>query len=375
MSGIYFHIPFCQKKCAYCDFYSTSNVGNIEKLIDSEVKELCLRYDYLIDKQINTIYFGGGTPSLLSSFQISKLLNEVKRLFIVAPDAEITLEANPEDLSDSYILDLVDCGINRLSIGFQSFDDDVLRFFGRRHNNKNLKHIVEFAQLSGFDNISVDLIFGYPGFDASIYINSLKSAIALDIQHISAYSLTYAEGTLLYKKLKNNQLTLLDETSSVDLFYKTIDTLKAGGFEQYEISNYAKAGFKSRHNSAYWEGVHYLGIGPSAHSYNGLSRQWNVSNSSLYCSAIEERKSFYNIEILTIKDRYNEYIITRLRTIKGISQLYFDTFFGEPYKSYFYKELNKLLYQNLVLIKEGYITLTRKGLIISDFIIETLYYA
>ena len=374
MSGIYFHIPFCLKKCHYCDFYSSNDPKGIDELIQSEIKELILRKEYLNNEMVETIYFGGGTPSLLVSKQINALLNCVRNNFEVAVDCEITFEANPDDLSDNYLDDLRKCGINRLSIGIQSFNDDVLKYLGRRHDSKNLNYIVKYAQKIGFNNISIDLIFGIPGFNTNVYLESLKSAVHMDIQHISAYSLTIAEGTLFYKLLKNNRLTEIDEEEMISQFNLTIDFLASNGFNQYEISNYTKEGFKSRHNSSYWEDVKYLGIGPSAHSYNQISRQWNISNSKQYCERINTSKSFYSVEYLTLEDKFNEYVITGLRTSKGISKNFILNSFDDKICRHFSKETDKLFEQNLVYLENEWIILTRKGILISDLILRNLYF-
>lgn len=374
MAGIYFHIPFCLKKCHYCDFYSRSDPNGIEEIVQSEIKELILRRDYLENEIVTTIYFGGGTPSILDTKHIIELLNCVRNNFEVSNDCEITFEANPDDLSEIYLADLYRCGINRLSVGIQSFNDDILKFLGRRHDSKKLNYIVDIAKLIGFDNISIDLIFGIPGFDTLVYFDSLKSAVQMNIQHISAYSLTIAEGTLFYKLLKNNKISEINEDILVDQFNQTIDFLVLNGFEHYEISNYAKEGYQSRHNSSYWNDIKYLGIGPSAHSYNQISRQWNVSNSKQYCSNIKESKSFYKIEYLAPEDKFNEYLITGLRTSKGISKKFIFENFNDKIWHHFSRELDKLFEQNLVSLVDESIVLTRKGILISDFILRNLYF-
>jgi oxygen-independent coproporphyrinogen III oxidase len=374
MAGIYFHIPFCLKKCHYCDFYSRSDPNGIDEIIQAEIQELILRKEYIGDEIVETIYFGGGTPSLLDVKHITLLLNCVKNIFDVSTDCEITFEANPDDLSEVYLADLYNCGINRLSIGIQSFNDDVLKFLGRRHDSKKLNYIIDIGKGIGFDNISIDLIFGIPGFDTSVYLASLKSAIQLNIQHISAYSLTIAEGTLFYKRFKNNKLSEINEDILVDQFNQTIDFLALNGFNHYEISNYAKDGFKSLHNSSYWDDVTYLGIGPSAHSYNQLSRQWNVSNSKQYCAKIKESKSFFEVEYLTPKDKFNEYLIIGLRTSNGISKKFVFDNFDDKICLHFSRELDKLFEQKLVCLVGENIVLTRKGILISDFILRNLYF-
>jgi len=374
MSGIYFHIPFCKQKCSYCDFYSTKDSNGILELVNSEIKELVLRKKYLEDDLIETIYFGGGTPSLLNKYSINSLLNSVKQNFNVSPECEITFETNPDDLTEEYLQQLRDCSINRLSVGIQSFNDGVLNYLGRRHDSKLLNFNIETAKKVGFDNISVDLIFGIPGMDLATYLDSLYKVIQLDVQHISAYSLTIAEGTLFYKLRKQNKLKEMNEEDLLLQFNATMDILSEHGFNHYEISNYAKEGFKSRHNCAYWEDINYLGIGPSAHSYNGLSRQWNISGTKKYCKLIDTNDSFFEIEILSRIDKFNEYIITGLRTSNGVSRKFIADNFEDRINQHFMNEVKKLLQQKLIHGDEDKVILTKQGILISDYILQLLYF-
>lgn len=374
MAGIYFHIPFCKQKCHYCDFYSKKDSKGINDLVKYEIQELVFRKDYLNNEIVETIYFGGGTPSLLNDNHIKDLLACVNNYFEVSKDCEISFESNPDDLTDEYLKVLYQCGINRLSIGIQSFNDEILKFLGRRHDSKKLCGIIETAKNIGFSNISVDLIFGIPGMNLETYLNSLDKVLKLDIQHISAYSLTIAEGTLFYKWLNNNIIQEIDEEDLIVQFNSTIDILSEHGFSHYETSNYAREGYKSRHNSSYWEDIKYLGIGPSAHSYNHISRQWNVSDTRAYCDHILNSTQFYEVEYLTTKDKFNEYIITGLRTSNGVSENYIEKNFDEKFYLFFMKEVNKLLKDNLVYFKDDRVALTRKGILISDFIIRLFYY-
>jgi len=374
MSGIYFHIPFCKQKCSYCDFYSTRDSNGIVDLVNSEMQELVLRKDYLKNDLIDTIYFGGGTPSLLSEYDVNNLLGCVKQNFEVSTECEITFETNPDDLTEDYLKSLRDCNINRLSVGIQSYNDKILKYLGRRHDSKLLDFNIETAKKVGFDNISVDLIFGIPGLDLTTYLESLNKVVQLDVQHISAYSLTIAEGTLFYKLRNQNKLKEMNEDELLIQFNATIDILAENGFNHYEISNYAKEGYKSRHNCSYWEDVNYLGIGPSAHSYNGVSRQWNISGTKKYCKMIDSRDSFFEIEFLTNKDKFNEYIITGLRTSKGISRKFITETFDEPICKHFTKEIKNLLQQDLIYKDDDNVILTRRGILISDYILQMLYF-
>jgi len=374
MAGIYFHIPFCKHKCSYCDFYSIRNSDGIADLVNAEINELVLRKDYLNNEFIDTIYFGGGTPSLLNNCKIDSLLKCIHQNFDVSADCEITFETNPDDLSDEYLKGLYDLNINRLSVGIQSFNDNVLKFLGRRHDSSKLKHNIETAKKVGFDNISVDLIFGIPGMELDTYLDSLNRVIELDVQHVSAYSLTIAAGTLFFKLKKQNKLKEIDEEDLLIQFNSTIDILAAHGFKHYEISNYAKEGFRSRHNCSYWEDVHYLGIGPSAHSYNGVSRQWNISDTRKYCRLIDHADTFFEVEYLSRKDKFNEYIITGLRTSSGISRKFVKDNFDDRINGLFSKEVNNLLRQQLIYPYEDSVILTRRGILISDYIFQLLYF-
>lgn len=374
MAGIYFHIPFCKKKCNYCDFYSIINSRDIIELVKCELLELEIRSRYINNEIVESIYFGGGTPSLLEINQIKRVLDEVNLKFEVSDDCEITFEANPDDLSEEYLLGLFMVGVNRLSIGIQSFDDNVLRFLGRRHDSFRVVDIIKNAQRIGFKNISVDLIFGIPGFTTDVYKESLDHVLSLNIQHISAYSLSIEKRTLFYKLLKDNKISEVSEEELLVQFDMTIDFLKEKGFVQYEISNYALKGFESRHNSSYWGGVNYLGIGPSAHSYNHISRQWNVSSVKNYCEGIIENKSFFEIELLSEQDKYNEYIITGLRTLKGVSISVIQNNFDFSISQHFRKVMGHLINDDLIYMHDDRVILSRKGLFISDYIIRCLYY-
>ena len=375
MSGIYFHIPFCKSKCNYCDFYSGRNLQRIEDLVKSEISEVILRKDYLTDEEVSTIYFGGGTPSLLSIKQLILLLSAVRENFKVSETCEITLEANPEDLSVEYLSLLYQAGVNRLSIGIQSFNDEVLSFLGRRHDSSKLTSIVSSAQSIGFNNISVDLIFGIPGMSYEHYLDSVHEVLKLGIQHISAYSLTIEKGTYFHKLLNKKAIIEIPEEEVLSQFNATIDILTSNGFSHYEISNYAKEGFISRHNSAYWNDQLYLGIGPSAHSYNKISRQWNVSSTVQYCSAISHSTDFFDHEYLTEADKFNEYLMTGLRTSKGISNNYILVNFNSKINGHFIKGLELIRKGDYIVYEEDRIYLSRKGLLISDYITRLLFFA
>lgn len=373
MAGIYFHIPFCRKKCNYCDFYSKRESGGTEYLVRSEIAELISRKDYPGDEMIDTIYFGGGTPSLLNISQINDILTAVYQNFDVSDECEITFEANPDDLTEDYLSLLRQCNINRLSIGIQSFNDDILKFLGRRHDSSKIEQIIDHARKAGFSNISGDLIFAIPGMDFETYLDSLNKMVNLNLEHISAYSLTIEKGTYFYKLVQNSKLTEVSDEEMLRQFNTTMDVLGANGFVQYEISNYAREGFFSRHNSSYWNNKNYLGIGPSAHSYNQVSRQWNVSNTAKYCNHVMNGAPYFEIEYLTQYDRFNEYLITGLRMKKGISLNYMINNFDTGIIKQFQKEAEKLYESELINNTSGHIVLTRKGMSVADYIIRQLY--
>jgi oxygen-independent coproporphyrinogen-3 oxidase len=374
MAGIYFHIPFCKSKCNYCDFFSTVNLKWVNSIVEAELKELSFRKEYINNELVNTVYFGGGTPTLLTIQQLCSILNFVRFNFMLSEDCEITIECNPEDLDKEYLLALRNIGFNRLSIGIQSFNNSILSFLGRRHDNSKLFKVVYDAKYCGFNNVSVDLIFGIPGVTRDDYMYSLDSVLDLGIQHISAYSLTIEKGTFFYKQLRDKVICEINDEEMIQQFNLTIDRLEAKGYIQYEISSYALDGFISKHNSSYWRNENYLGIGPSAHSYNGVSRQWNVSSINKYLSLLG-LDDVFEIEFLSVTDKYNEYMLTGLRTFSGVSVEFVNSSFNQKIAMHFNDTVNifskdKLLYQYQDRVK-----LTRKGIFISDFIIRTLFYS
>ena len=360
MAGIYIHIPFCKQRCSYCDFFSSTEVSRKEKYVDLLCEELIERGKYL-QEPVETIYFGGGTPTLLSSADFEKVFQTLFRIFGEDKNREITLEANPDDLIPEYFNSIKHLPFNRFSLGVQSFDDRELKMLNRRHNSQSAIRAIQLLQQTGNSNISIDLMYGLPGQTMEIWNNTLSVAIDLKVQHISAYHLTYEEGTSLHKQLKYGNFTPIDEEISNRLFELLIDRLTSAGFEHYEISNFARPGFHSRHNSSYWNGTFYLGIGASAHSYNGFSRQWN--NKSL-----DYRSLGYEIETINEKTAYNDFVITRLRTMKGMNLNKLSSLFGESRKAYCLKQSQKYIAKGLLLNEDSFLKLTRKGIFISDSI-------
>ena len=318
MAGIYIHIPFCKKACHYCNFHFSTTRQRMPEMIEAIGKEAELRKDYL-SENIETIYFGGGTPSLMSSIELTGLICTLHELFVVEEDAEITLEANPDDITEEHLIRWKAGGITRLSIGIQSFFEEDLQWMNRAHTAHQAKHCIELAKKHGFNNITIDLIYGTPGLTDTKWKQNIDTAISLQIPHISCYALTVEPKTALSKMIANHQTEDVDMDTQAGHFTLLTERLSTAGFEHYEISNFALPGFRSRHNSSYWQGKPYLGLGPSAHSFNGNSRQWNVANNNLYLAALEKNEIPFEEEILTSAQQLNEYIMTSLRTIEGIS--------------------------------------------------------
>lgn len=324
MAGVYFHIPFCKKICSYCDFYRTVQLNELPKVVDAMCDEVIRRADYLADKQVRTIYFGGGTPSLLTHRQLEQLLAVVRANFDCSMVEECTLEANPDDLTAEYLAGLRRLGINRLSIGVQSFDDDCLRLMNRRHTAEEAVSAVKRAQCAGFENITIDLIFGVPGFGAAVLNRSIDVALALGVQHISAYLLTIEERTRFGRMVEKGELQEVSDEVAESEYLLIHNRLADAGWEHYEVSNYALPNCRARHNSHYWDGTPYLGIGPAAHSYNGTARQWNVASVAHYLQgAPPECETLGEMELV------EEFLMTRLRTADGFSIQEFARRFGD----------------------------------------------
>ncbi|MDB4903467.1 MAG: coproporphyrinogen oxidase [Mucilaginibacter sp.] len=318
MSGIYIHIPFCKQACHYCDFHFSTSLKYKDELLQSIIKEIRLQKNYLDNETIETIYFGGGTPSLLSDNEINLIIGTITGLHTVSANVEITLEANPDDLDKAELTFLKNTEINRLSIGIQSFFDDDLEWMNRVHRANEAEASVKRAQDIGFENITVDLIYGYPLLSDQKWKHNLKKVFELGVPHVSSYSMTVEPQTALASFIKKKKQPAMDDQQSAAQFILLMDAMQSQGFEHYEISNFCKPGHYSRHNSNYWKGVKYLGIGPSAHSYNGETRQWNVANNGKYIHALELGKIPAETELLTEINRLNEYIMTSLRTMWGL---------------------------------------------------------
>ncbi|MBL0008107.1 MAG: radical SAM family heme chaperone HemW [Saprospiraceae bacterium] len=318
MAGIYIHIPFCRKACHYCNFHFSTSFKTKEEMIGAMVVEIAMQAAYLDGQEIETIYFGGGTPSSLPIEDIKLLLDAIRDVHQIADDAEITLEANPDDIHAESVTQWKEAGINRLSIGIQAFQDDLLAAWNRSHNAEQATTAIAIAQQAGIDNITADLIYGGPGLSDEDWVSNMQRLIDAGIPHISSYALTVESGTALHHQIEKGKSMIPDDDQANRQYAILQDMLTANGILQYEISNFALPGFESRHNGSYWSGAHYLGIGPSAHSYNGVSRQWNVSNNVRYIQSIGSGVIPSEMEILTEVQRFNELVMTGLRTSKGI---------------------------------------------------------
>ncbi len=372
MAGIYVHIPFCRKKCFYCDFYKTTAIADKQPFLQALKRETETQAAYLEGETVETIYLGGGTPSVLEIDELAALLGLFRNQFPVSPGAEITLEANPDDLTPEYLLHLRAAGFNRLSIGIQSFDDAALKKMNRRHTARQAFESVEMAAAAGFSQISIDLIFGLPGQTTTQWENNLHQALQLPANHLSAYHLTYHEGTPFYNWLKKGTLHELDEEESLRQFEILTDLTARAGFEQYEISNFARAGAYSKHNTGYWTGKKYLGLGPSAHSYNGSSRRWNIANLKQYLEKINRDECCFEQEILTEKEQLNDYLITSIRTKWGISRQFVQTRFGTAMLKTVCDSVKNYEKTGHVKTENDRILLTHQGIMISDEIMVAL---
>lgn len=381
MAGIYIHIPFCKQACHYCDFHFSTSLKNKPSFLKALQKEVILRKDFFDnDKpQIDTIYLGGGTPSMLSVSELMSIFETLFREFRINSKAEITLEANPDDLTKERTQALKETPVNRLSIGVQSFYDDDLQLMNRVHSGQEALNIIKFAQDSGFDNLSIDLIYGIPTLTNKKWEHNLRTTFDLDVKHISAYCLTVEPKTALAKFVAAGKIKDVNEQQSSEQFEKMLEEMSANHFQQYEISNFCKDQFYSRHNSNYWLKEKYLGLGPSAHSYNGLMRQWNVSNNAAYIRAVErlektgEDNDLSEKEMLTVNQRFNEYIMTSLRTIWGTDLTYIRQHFGESFLTHTFKEAKNYLNLNQLIQKDDKLFLSDKGKLVADKIASDLF--
>jgi oxygen-independent coproporphyrinogen-3 oxidase len=371
MAGIYIHIPFCKQACYYCNFHFSTQQKNIPSIVAAIISEAAIRKDYISEK-VDTIYFGGGTPSLLTELQIENILFGLHKNFKTNEEIEITLEANPDDITEAKLQQWKKMGINRLSIGVQSFAAADLHWMNRAHNDTMAIDSLHLAT-KYFDNISIDLIYGTPTLTHAQWIENMEQAIALNISHLSCYALTVEPKTALQIMIEKEQVSDVDADQQARHFELLLATLESNGYEQYEISNFAKPNFRSKHNSSYWQGKSYIGLGPSAHSFNGISRQWNISNNALYLQSISKGIVPCEVEILTRSQQQNEYVMTSLRTKEGIDLLKMKHQFGEVQTNKLLLQASKFINENLLVQTNHFLQLTNKGKFMADGIAADLF--
>ena len=371
MAGLYVHIPFCASRCIYCGFYSTTLPALITDYLSATGREMQLRKHYL-DEPVSTIYLGGGTPSQLSPHQTEQIFCDIDRTWGLAHAEEVTMECNPDDVTEEYAAQVATLPINRISLGIQTFSDERLRFLHRRHDTRQARRAVELLRKAGFDNISIDLMFGFPGETLNEWRDDIRQALQLDVEHISAYSLMYEEGTVLFRMLETGKIDELDDEISKNMYELLVGELEQNGYEHYEISNFAKPARRSRHNSSYWKGIPYIGIGAAAHSYDRTSRQWNVADIQQYIRGINDGSCVFEREELDLRTQYNDMITTALRTCEGISMPLVRKDFGENYARYLLESAEKSIAQRLLTLEEDHLHLTREGVFVSNDVMSDL---
>jgi oxygen-independent coproporphyrinogen III oxidase len=375
LAGLYIHIPFCRKACHYCNFHFSTSMKSKSELVVAIAEELELQKDYLKNEPLETIYFGGGTPSVLTATELNFLFDKIYTLYKIAPNPEITLEANPDDLNFDYLKSLrAETPINRLSIGIQSFAEEDLRWMNRAHNAIEARMCIEYAQDAGFDNLTVDLIYGSPTTTDEQWLQNLQIVFDYDIPHISCYALTVEEGTALDNFVKKGKRPNVDEERAARHFEMLMDEMRRNGFLHYEISNFALPDRFARHNSNYWLGATYLGVGPSAHSFDGVSRQWNVAHNPQYVKALRDGNVPFTREDLTTTQRYNEYVMTTLRTIWGCDPIEINARFGKEYLKHFNQKIMQPIKNQTVTTDGKKYFLSDKGKLLADRITMELFY-
>jgi oxygen-independent coproporphyrinogen-3 oxidase len=373
MAGIYIHIPFCKQKCHYCNFFSVATLSKKDAFVAALLKEIELRKEYLQGGRVNTIYFGGGTPSMLRISDLTLIIEHLTFQLNIDPGVEITLEANPDDITPEKAREWKSASVNRLSIGIQSFFDDDLQYLNRVHNANQALKAIEDVRTAGFDNLTIDLIYGIPTLTDEKWAKNLEIFFSMNIPHLSAYSLTVEQKTPLDLLIRKGKYAAVDEQQSIGHFKMLLEQSAKHGFIHYEISNFAKEGYYSRHNSLYWLGGHYLGLGPSAHSFNGSSRQWNVSNISQYIQLDDYHTSVEEKEILTPDQRYNEYVMTSLRTVWGCDTVHILNVFGRESEAHFIRGAQIFLEKNHLYREGTKYFLTDEGKLFADGIASALF--
>jgi len=374
MAGIYLHIPFCKQACNYCNFHFSTSLRYKNDFVSALLKEMAIQKEYLDNEAIETVYFGGGTPSLLSTNDLEMIMGTLHSTFKINNEAEITLEANPDDITPGKLKEWKAFGINRLSIGIQSFFEEDLIWMNRAHNAEQAIESIKAAQTEGFSNITIDLIFGTPTLTNEHWLKNLEQATGLDIPHLSCYALTVEPKTPLQKLISLKKAKDINADKQATQFLVLMDFLNEKGYEHYEISNFAKPGKRSRHNSSYWQGKKYLGLGPSAHSYNGIERQWNVANNNLYIQHLKGNNLMPEKERLTAIQQLNEYIMVSLRTIEGCDTSYIEEQFGEKASKAILENSRTFIGKSELRLKNSMLVLTREGKLLADGISASLFF-
>ena len=371
MAGIYIHIPFCKKACHYCNFHFSTSKKLLPQFINAITKEAELQKLFLTES-VETIYFGGGTPSILEVADLEKILTAIHKYYSVSLTAEITLEANPDDISEVKLIEWKSLGINRISLGIQSFIEEELLWMNRSHTAEQAQKSIELIQ-QYFDNYSIDLIFGSPLLTTDLWIKNIEQALAFQPPHLSCYALTIEEKTVFGNWLANKKMVAINQENQAEQFEILMHKLEAQGYHHYEISNYAKPGFESKHNSSYWQGKTYLGLGPSAHSYNVKSRFWNIANNALYITGIENEQLVVEIENLTIEQQFNEYVMISLRTSAGINEDFVRKNWDNETYQHLQSKIQKWFKTNHLDRKNQFLLLTKKGKLFADGIAADLF--
>jgi len=372
LAGIYIHIPFCKQKCNYCNFHFSTSLRQKDELLLAIHQELEQRKDYLEGQVVETVYFGGGTPSLLSAEEILEIWEVITKHYQLKETLEVTLETNPDDLTVEYLETLRQTPVNRFSIGIQSFFEEDLKFMNRAHNANEAKACIMAAQAAGFHNLTIDLIYGTPTMSHKSWLANLETAFSLNIPHISCYALTVEPKTVLAHQVQKGKIPQLEDSHTAEQFELLLEQMKAHGYEQYEISNFCKPPHYAQHNTSYWKGKHYLGIGPSAHSFNGHSRQWNIAHNSKYIKSLKAGEQYWELEELSPENQYNEYIMTALRTKWGVDLSKLEEW-GKGNGDLFKQQVEAYIKDGFMEIKENAYVLTGKGKIIGDSIMSELF--
>ena len=373
MAGIYIHIPFCKQACHYCNFHFSTSLKLQNDFLDALLKEIALRKDYIEEEKVDTIYFGGGTPSLLTGEQLARIMLALYKSFNISPLAEITFEANPDDIDELRLITWKQNGINRLSVGIQSFFKEDLEWMNRAHNEVQALNCITLARDEGFNNMSIDLIYGTPGLTDERWMHNMQTAVSLNVPHLSCYALTVEPGTALDAMTKKKKALPVNNDDQARQFLMMTDFFASKGYEHYEISNFSIPGMRSRHNSSYWSGKKYIGLGPSAHSFNGASRQWNVANNALYIKSLESNQLPFEQEVLTESQRFNEYIMTSLRTIEGTDIELAKQKFGKASTDDLIRNSTKFIERGWMTNVSDKLVLTKEGKLFADGIAAELF--